>query len=280
MSELIEQHPTRYRGLLIIAILAGMATAAGVVVLQAFRSAKEPIRLSTDETKTYQKPSAFGTVNASSAPPDVKLTPDQIVKAGHPAIVSVTGYDADDKPVAQGVGYIYSASGVIVTSYGAIRGASSVTVDTASGQELNVIALMGYSVSRDIAVLAVLEGNLPALETGAGEVVQEGDPVVVLGANGAVADGVVGPRKAIGGVDMMEISGEAPEGAPVLSIHGKVIGLATRRASGSRGVTLAIPSHYISDQLAEQHVTSFAQMLEETQGIPATTPPDPALKRD
>lgn len=254
-----------------IAILAGMASAAGFVLFHSMRALHDPLRSSAaSSAPPSAKPSAFGTVLASSTPPDVKLSPQQIAKAGNRAIVTVTGYDANDRPIAEGTGYVYSASGIIVTSYGAIRGASSVTVETASGEELNVIALMGYNPSRDLAVLAVLEGSLPALESGADEIVQEGDTVVAIGPNNAVSNGAAGARRAVGGVDMIRITAEAPAGSPVLNLHGKVIGMATHKRVGSENLTFAVPGSYISNLLEEHHVISFAQMLEETQASAAT----------
>lgn len=249
-------------GLVLVAVFAGMATAAGVVVVQALRvpavqaaGGKMP---AGDAVDRYQKPSAFGMMIApNSTAPDVKLSPAQIAQTANASIVTVTGYSEADKPVAQGIGYIYTSSGMIITSYSAIRGASSVSVDTSRGEELNVIALMGYNVARDLAALAVLEGNLPAVQTGAGEVVQEGDAVFGVGLQGAMVRGSVGPRRAVGGVDWIGVSTGMPAGGPVLNEHGKVIGLARRDS-------LVLPSRYISDLLAEKRVLSFAEMLRET----------------
>jgi S1-C subfamily serine protease len=248
-----------------LAVLAGMAAAASFVLISALRGGHDPPRpAARGSSTTSEKPSPFGTALTSASSPDVKLTAPEIAKAGNRSIVTVTGYDQNDKPIAQGAGYVYSSSGIIVTSYSAIRGASSVTVGAASGEELNVIAVMGYSPSRDLAVLAVLEGNLPALETGAAEIVQEGDAVVAVGPDNAVSRGAIGSRRAIGGVDLFQITAQASMGSPVLSEHAKVIGLVTGQRPGEN-VTLAVPSRYISDLLAEHRVLSFAQVLEETQ---------------
>jgi S1-C subfamily serine protease len=175
-------------------------------------------------------------------------------------VVTVTGYDSNDQPLSRGNGYIYSANGIVVTSYSAIRGASSVTVETSRGEELTVIALMGYSPARDLAALAVLEGNLPALENGAEETVQEAEAVSALGLSGAVAQGVLGTRRAIGGVDLIGTNLQANAGSPVINRQGKVIGVVIQRNGG----VFAVPSHYVSDMLAENHTMSFEQMLEET----------------
>lgn len=242
-----------------VAILAGMAAAATFVLLQTLHTLNAPIRALDPRPATPAKrPSAFGAVLNSNTPPDAKLSPPQIAKAGNRSIVTVYGYDQNDQQVSQGVGYVYSSSGIIVTTYGAIRGANSVTIDSSTGDELNVIAVMGYNTRTDLAVLAVLEGNLPALESGAAEIVQEGDPVVVVGPNNQVSQGAIGSRRAIGGVDLMQINAPATAGSPVLNDHAKVIAMATNRQ-------LAIPTRYISDLLAEHRVLSFAQILEETQ---------------
>lgn len=264
--------PRTERSLVFMAILAGMAAAACFVLFQAIH--KSAIRNPFSSAKTAPtrptKPSAFGTTVNSALPPDIKLSAAQISKAGERAAVTVAGFDADDKQLSTANGYIYSSTGIIVTTFSAIRDASSVVVETSSGEELNVIALMGYNPRVDLAVLAVLEGSLTALETGPGDVVLEGDPVIALGPDHAVYQGVAGPRRAIDGVDLIPISMPAPPGSAVVSEHGKVIGIATRRRVNRQretfGETYAIPSRFISDIIAEHRVSSLGQMLEETQG--------------
>jgi hypothetical protein len=138
-----------------------------------------------------------------------------------------------------------------------------VVVETSRGAELNVIALMGYNPGRDLAILAVLEGSLPALETGPADIVKEGDRVMVAAPDKQICEASVGSIRAVGGVDLIPISAPAPAGSPVLSQGGKVIGLATRHKIGGESLTFAVPSRYISDILAEHRVLSFEQMLDE-----------------
>lgn len=246
------------RSLLLIAILAGMAAAAAIVLIQAMHSVSAAAPSNTTRPSTpYKRPSAFGAVIASGATPGVKGSPAEIARLFNRSVVTVTGYDAGEQPTSQGVGYVYSSSGIIVTSYDAIRQASSVTVESSSGDELSVIAVMGYSTTQDLAVLAVLEGNLPALESGASEIVQEGDAVTLPGENNAVVRGAVGARRAVGGVDLIQITAAAAAGSPVLNESGKVIAMVTGRQ-------MAIPSRYVSDLLAEHRVLSFDQILHET----------------
>jgi len=246
-----------------MAVLAGMAMAAVIVLLMTLHSPSRSGTVAVNGTVPTSRPSPFGAVAASATPPDIKLAAPQIAKAGNPAVVIVTGYDNNDQPLGQANGYVYSSGGIVVTSYSAIRGASDVTIETPRGDELSVIALMGYSPARDLAVLAVLEGNLTALESGAGDVVKEGDPIVAIGSARAVSQGTVGPRRAIGGVDLMPLTTPAIAGSPVMNEHGRVIGMIIKRAAGV-DASFAIPIHYVSDLLAEHRTMSFAQMLEET----------------
>jgi S1-C subfamily serine protease len=249
-----------HSGLVLVAVLAGMATAAGFVVVRTLRiqavQAAAPASVTRIPAGRYSKPSAFGnaiTAAGAAAAMGVKLSATEIAQRAARSMVTVTGYDAADKPVSQGVGYVYASSGLIVTTLGAIRGASSVVIDTASGDELNVIALMGYNPGRDLAALAVLEGNLPALESGPGEIVQEGDSVFARG-----TAMTIGPRRAIGGTDLIQTNAVSTAGTPVLNEQGKVIGIARRDGT-------ILPSRYVSDLLGEKRVLSFEQLQAELQ---------------
>ena len=255
--------PAVKTSLLAIAILAGMATTAAIFLLLALYPGNVSHAPAANGSVQSGRPSPFAAGTISAAPSEANLPPARIAKAGNQAVVVVTGYDSNDQPLSQANGFVYSASGIVVTSYSAIRGASSVAINVPNGQELNVIALMGYSPNQDLAVLAVLEGNLPALETGASEVAQEGDPVMAIGPNRAVSQGTIGPRRSFSGVDLIQINAPAAPGSPVLNLHGKVIGVIVNRSAGGHAV-YAVPSHDISDLLAEHRSISFAQMLEET----------------
>lgn len=247
-------------GLLVIAILSGLATAAGIVTAMAVRAAAKSLA-SADRpaAAAIARPSPFGNSSPRLPSPQAAASPAAAVKGGDSSIVTVTGYDAGNQAVSRGTGFIYSSNGIVVTTYGAIRGASSVVVETASGEELSVIALMAYSPARNLAALAVLEGNLASLQNGAEETVQEGEAVTVPGS--ATPPCLLGMRRAIGGVDLIGLSCTANAGSPVIDGRGKVIGVAANRA----GASFAVPIHYISDMLAESHAISFDQMLAETQ---------------
>src|SRR5580704_7726506 len=106
------QHPSSNRTLVTMAILAGMATAAVIVLVMTLRPTARSQSDVAKELVQTGRPSPFGTLaKASALPPDVKLTPPQIAKAGNQSIVIVTGYDSNDQGLTQAIGYVYSSTG-------------------------------------------------------------------------------------------------------------------------------------------------------------------------
>lgn len=224
-----------------IAVLAGMATAAVTVLAMNWhvpmtREAATGARRAV--AGPYAKPSVFGAGSAApQAPTAMRMTGAQLDESAKSSLVTVTGYDADDQPLTTASGYIHSPNGIIVTSYQAVHGATSIDVETASGQELQVIATMAVSPESDLAILAVAESNLPALHPDATAVVQPGERVfTALGQAGTVTG-----RRVVGHVDAIQTTLPLAPGAPLFNEYGRVIAV---------GV---VPVRYVSELLAAQH---------------------------
>lgn len=237
--------PRSQLGLVAIAILAGMAVAAGVVLVLNWRHSTGPERSAMAErggSGAYAKPSAFGNRSAPGSPVAalLRMTGAQIGEASKGSLVTVTGYGPDDEPLASGSGYIHSANGIIVTSYRLVRGIASLTVATAAGQELHMIATLASSPDSDLAILAVSESNLPALESDGGAAVQPDDRVFT--ASGMT--GTVSGRRVIGHTDVIQTAWTMPvaPGSPVFNEYGRVIGVSTGAGT--------IPVRYIRELLA------------------------------
>lgn len=222
------------RSLVIIAVLGGLAVGSAIVVFLALHAPT----VAADTTilrpgAHLAKPSVFGTPTPAPAPA-VKLPPEQIVRSVGAAMVRITSYDAADQPMAERNGFVYSAEGMIVTSYEAVRGAQSIDAESASGEELHVISIMAASPERGIAVLAVAESSLPALAIDSAAPVQIGER---LSGGASVIS-----REAVNGVDRIRTDTAVAPGTPLLNRYGKVVAIAT-------GGNAAVPVHYIPDLL-------------------------------
>jgi len=227
----------RQRSLILIASLAGFAAGAVVIVILSLHGRPAIAFGPTVQTSSRDaKPSVFGMLTVA-APPAIKLSPGELARTTRQAIVRVSSYDASDQPIAERNGFVYSADGMIVTSFQAVRGAASIAVETASGEELHVISIMASSPQRDLAILAVSESKLPALAIDAAAPVEVGDRVS--------AGASIASREAVNGVDVIHTTAAIPvemTGGPLLNEYGKVIAIAT-------GANSAVPARYIPDLL-------------------------------
>jgi putative serine protease PepD len=161
---------------------------------------------------------------------------------------------------AQGSGFVYDASGRIVTNQHVVDGATSVTVRFSSGKELRA-QVVGTDPSTDLAVLKVdsLPGGVAPLALGDSGSLQVGDGVVAIGSpfglEETVTTGIVSAlgreiqspnNYAIAGAIQTDAAiNHGNSGGPLLDLSGKVIGVNSQIESdsgGNDGVGFAIPS--------------------------------------
>ena len=237
MQTTAERRNPVQRSVVVFAVLCGLAVGSVIIVFLALRAptvAADNAILRPGARSA--KPSVFGN-NAQPPAAAVKMAPEQVVRSVRAALVRITSYDANDQPIADRNGFVYSADGMIVTSYEAVRGAQSIEVEAPSGEELHVISVMATSRERGLAVLAVAESNLPALEIDSAAPVQIDDR---LSGGASVIS-----RDAVNGIELIRTDTTvAPEqaGTPLLNAYGKVVAIST-------GGNAAVPVRYIPDLL-------------------------------
>ena len=148
MQTTAERRNPVQRSVVVFAVLCGLAVGSVIIVFLALRAptvAADNAILRPGARSA--KPSVFGN-NAQPPAAAVKMAPEQVVRSVRAALVRITSYDANDQPIADRNGFVYSADGMIVTSYEAVRGAQSIEVEAPSGEELHVISVMATSRER------------------------------------------------------------------------------------------------------------------------------------
>ena len=189
------------------------------------------------------------------------LTTSQIVAKTDPGLVDVVstlGYQSGE---AAGTGIVLTPNGEVLTNNHVINGATSVKVRDIGNGRVYPAKVVGYSATKDIAVLQ-LQGasGLTTATLGDSSQVRIGDKVVAignaLGKNGtpSVAPGrVTGLGRAItasdeGSANSEQLTGliqsNAPiqpgdSGGPLTNTHGQVIGIDTAGSSGSTQLSSA-----------------------------------------
>ena len=141
---------------------------------EGFESARDSILDPSD-------PSGLLVPDVSGAPAPWESAPDPAAAArAIPSIVTVQNLRGSDNPFGTGSGVIISPNGYIVTNEHVVEGADSLKVITVDGSRYPA-ELVGADPLMDIAVLEIQADDLAAIEFGAVEGLEVGDPVVAVG---------------------------------------------------------------------------------------------------
>lgn len=173
--------------------------------------------------------------------------PSQIYEMIATSTVRIEGCGKDGKMHNVGSGFFISDSGEIVTNYHVIAGAHSLKVKLYSGEVLDVVAVKGYSVTEDIAILKVdLTGNsYLQLSTAS---VKTGDPVYTLGSplgvDSVFTSGIISnPLKNVNGKNMIVFTApisSGSSGGPLVNARGEVIGINNQVADNGQNLNFAL----------------------------------------
>jgi putative serine protease PepD len=256
---------------LIVLFLTGLAGAAvGVGTFAALGG-----RTTTTTTVVPQASAATGsaTSNTSGA-----LSVNEIARRSSPGVVEVTArststsqipFGGSQQSVGQGSGFVYDASGHIVTNEHVVDGASSVTVKFQDGKSYSA-KVVGTDSSTDVAVLKV---NAPAsqlhpLTLADSSSVAVGDGVVAIGSpfglENSVTSGIVSAlHRSIDSPSGFSIPNaiqtdaainHGNSGGPLLDASGNVIGITSQIESdsgGNDGVGFAVPSNTVRSVVSQ-----------------------------
>jgi hypothetical protein len=189
-----------------------------------------------------------------------------ISAAATPATVTILTLDADGDTLAQGSGFFVSASGLLVTNWHVLHGATRAIVLRTNGPRYERVAFIGGDSVLDLAVLKVPGYGLPFLRTrqttpSVGEAVTViGSP---LGFSATVSTGIVSALRTDRGRDIVQISAPispGSSGGAVLDAAGHVFAVATWQARGGEQMNFAVPvrlaSGWLTGTLSERSIAS------------------------
>ncbi|HEX8437312.1 serine protease [Archangium sp.] len=156
-------------------------------------------------------------------------------------------------PGRQGVGFVVSPQGYLVTNLHVVAGAEEVHVQLADEQFLQVEEVIALDEKRDLAVLRLPTYDVQALELAPEAHPGEGDMLFILLPAGGGMMGLLETRvQAVQVLDesltFLELEAALPEdasGGPVLDASGALVGVATCAFADGRPVTIVIPSRYV-----------------------------------
>jgi serine protease Do len=184
-----------------------------------------------------------------------------------PAVVTITTQSAGGTlspfsvpSTGVGSGFIYDASGLILTHYHVVEGGGTLTVTLQDGRELPG-RVATSDPEHDLAVVKIDATGLPTVAIGSSASLKVGQLVVAIGsplgtftdsvtsgilsATGrsiTVGDPTTRQRRTISNLLQTDAAiNEGNSGGPLLDASGRVIGINTASAASAEGIGFAIP---------------------------------------
>ena len=192
-----------------------------------------------------------------------ELTAEQIYKKASPAVFYIEIFDEDDDLIKTGSGFFISGSGLAVTNYHVVIGATSAQITTDDGAVLDVAGIYDYNWKKDIALIHIEGEGFPYLELADSSLIQTGATVYTLGSplglQASFTKGIVSQSlREIEGAEYIQL--DAPissgsSGGALLDTAGRVAGITSATAIGAQNINLAVPINFIMGLSRDSHVT-------------------------
>ncbi|MDF2473055.1 MAG: Trypsin-like serine protease, typically periplasmic, containing C-terminal domain [Anaerocolumna sp.] len=179
------------------------------------------------------------TVTEKTRPKTGKLTAEEVYEKCSAATVQI------NTDISIGTGFFID-TGVIVTNYHVIEGASSIKVQLQNGKEYDIDYILGYDAYLDIAILSVpLETEVLELNKRG---VKAGETVYAIGSSLGLTDTftdgmVTNINRELEGVNYIQTNAAVTNGnsgGPLINAYGEVIGINTMVAEEGQNLNFAI----------------------------------------
>ncbi|HEY9062362.1 MAG TPA: DUF5050 domain-containing protein [Pseudobacteroides sp.] len=188
-------------------------------------------------------------ITVTSVPrPQATLSPKDIAKHTE-AIYLIKTFDEDGEPIGSGTGFNIESSGIIVTNYHVIEGATTIKCSVNNSTTYDVEYILNYNVMRDIAILKLKNtSNLPFLSLGDSDKLELAEEVVAIGnpleLQNSVSTGIVSGLRVLFGMSYIQTSAAISpgnSGGPLINSYGEVIGITTMSMANTQNINFAVP---------------------------------------
>lgn len=244
--------------------IAGMVLVIAIVAFTIWHATgKTAVNVPTPQLTTQAPVPQTAAPQPASQLTSRTLSPQQIFDAARGGMVLIDSYDGQGRQRDQGSGFIVSADGTAVTNYHVIRGAFRATGKFDDGTVSDVVGVLGYDLSHDVAVLRFRTAPKTVVNLGDSNAVQVGQKVVVIGPPLGVEDtlsvGLVSELRN-GLIQMSAPVGPASSGGAVFDLTGKVVGLSGATAIGGPKLDFAVPIDWAKPILSSESVTPLDEL--------------------
>jgi S1-C subfamily serine protease len=270
---------------LVAAIAVTAAIVSGAFLIQRRVPAPVPAQSATavapgasQATPAVPKPSAassatsagspvVATVSAPAAPAPApareSLSVEELVKLKSPSVVLLQVFNQYGQMTGTGSGFVAGPDGTVITNYHMIRGAYSEKAKFPDGPAAEVLGVLGYSPTDDLAAIRLSASSVGPLELGDSDGVEVGDRVVAIGSplglQNTVSDGLVSAKRS-GRIQTSAAISHGSSGGPLFNQQGQVIGVVASLMPDGENLNFVVPINLAKRYLAEGTLTPLAEL--------------------
>ena len=207
-------------------------------------------------------PTSSGTAG-HSIPVPVSLTDEDMFKLKAPSVVLLQVFDQSGRMSKIGSGFIAGPDGTVVTNYHMVRGAYSEKAVFQDGSTADVLGVLGYSSTEDLAAIRLNTSSALPLELGDSDHVEVGDRVLAIGSprglQNTISDGLVSGLRS-GRIQTSAPISPGSSGGPFFNQQGQVIGVAVSGFRDAQNLNFVVPINLAKPYLANTSFTSLSDL--------------------
>lgn len=187
----------------------------------------------------------------------------ELVREADRSVFTIYTYDEYGQASGSGTGFFIDSTGLALTNYHVLEGASVATIQTTEGNTYQISEVIGTSQRHDIAKFRVdtERRQVSGLDLSTDRA-EKGESIFTIGApqglSNTVSRGIVsGIRNHNEMGEVVQISAPispGSSGSPVINMSGRVIGIATFQRQGGQNLNFAVSARSV-DQVEESALT-------------------------
>ena len=199
----------------------------------------------------------------ASIPAPASLTGEELFKLKAPSVVLIVDFDNSGRATKQGSGFVAGPDGTVITNYHVIRGAYSEKVRFQDGAIADVLGVLGYDSTEDLAAIRLSASSAHPLELGDSDHVEVGDRVLAIGSprglQNTISDGLVSGLRG-GRIQTSAPISHGSSGGPFFNQQGLVIGVAVAGRTDAQNLNFVVPINLAKPYLAGTALTSLSDL--------------------
>ena len=195
------------------------------------------------------------------------MTPQEIAFRSFPSVVVINAQGKDGSLLAFGSGF-FVGEDIIASNLHVVDGASTGSIRVVNSQtEYPILGYVAVDSLNDLVLLQVGKRQTP-LSVADDSKVQVGDDVFAIGnprgLEGTFSRGMISGKRSVKKRNILQITAAispGSSGGPVLSVDGKVVGIAVAYIEDGQNLNFAVPSSCLNQLMAKLHPPLGLQTL-------------------